>query len=701
MRFPTHACLVILTLAALPAESGGNTIRLISDLADRIAGQASPGRTFELTAEVLLANKQDGQIWVLALEDHSGCVVAFSDCLNKTYVPVAGDTIRCSGDIVDQPFGRRAFVRQTQFVSHHAPKSPIRTSISELQNGRLDFRLVRLTGTVYDARKSETNPHWVLLALADQQSVINVSVLIRPEDNFDITGLVGDTLVLDGICMLKELGPRRHLGRVVTAFERSSLYTRSESDNRKGAVPDIADLSDASANQIPLFKRHQAVGRVCAVWDGQALVSTTNDMMVHVSFVGDELPHYGQVIEATGFPETDLFNINLTRAKWREIEIPAFQRSDEKTDTACLIPGTSSALQLQNEFHGKLIRFVGTVLTLPQQGDKSGKIHIQTGNCVIPVSVNPLWESLSDVSIGCRVEIVGMCILESERWHPTLIYPKAHGFIVVARTASDVRIVYTPSWWTIQRLLILVGMLMAALAGFVVWNASLRRSAARKGRELFREQLGHVKADLRTEERTRLAVELHDTLAQNLTGVSMEIEAANDLRGDAPKPMLDHLGIAAKALKSCRDELRNCLWDLRSQALEEPDMTKALLKTLQPIINDSRLAVRFNVPRARLSDNTAHALLRVIRELVVNAIRHGNASAIKVAGTIDNGKLLCSVTDDGCGFDPDAAPGVLQGHFGLQGIQERIEELGGEFTIRSSCGKGTKATINIPIPHES
>ena len=165
--------------------------------------------------------------------------------------------------------------------------------------------------------------------------------------------------------------------------------------------------------------------------------------------------------------------------------------------------------------------------------------------------------------------------------------------------------------------------------------------------------------------------------------------------------MLDHLCIAAKAHKSCRDELRNCLWDLRSQALEETDMTKAVLKTLQPVVNDSRLAVRFNVPRTRLSDNTAHALLRVVRELVVNAIRHGDAKSVKVAGTINNGKLLCSVTDNGCGFDPDAAPGVLQGHFGLQGIQERIDEIGGTFEITSTPGTGTKATISIPIPHES
>ena len=80
-------------------------------------------------------------------------------------------------------------------------------------------------------------------------------------------------------------------------------------------------------------------------------------------------------------------------------------------------------------------------------------------------------------------------------------------------------------------------------------------------------------SELKTGERTRLAVELHDSLAQNLTGVAMEIEAAIRSGGDGASP---HLTIADKALKSCRTELRNALWDLRNQALEEPVMKDAI-----------------------------------------------------------------------------------------------------------------------------
>ena len=146
-------------------------------------------------------------------------------------------------------------------------------------------------------------------------------------------------------------------------------------------------------------------------------------------------------------------------------------------------------------------------------------------------------------------------------------------------------------------------------------------------------------------------------------------------------------------------ELRNTLWDLRSAALDEPSMDAAIRKTLCQKLAGVDLSVRFNVPRATFSDNTAHAVLKIIRELATNALRHGKATSLKIAGTIDNGNLLFSVRDNGCGFDPDLAPGIAQGHFGLQGIVERLERLNGEMKIESSPGNGAKVTVTLPIPH--
>ena len=143
------------------------------------------------------------------------------------------------------------------------------------------------------------------------------------------------------------------------------------------------------------------------------------------------------------------------------------------------------------------------------------------------------------------------------------------------------------------------------------------------------------------------------------------------------------LAVASRILDSCRGDLKNCLWDLRNQTLEESSMDEAIRQTLAPHIGTAKLSIRFNVPRDRLSDNTTHAILRIVRELATNAIRHGGASEIKVAGAIEGDRLLFSVSDNGCGFDPACRPGTKDGHFGLQGIQDRVDAFEGDFTIDS------------------
>ena len=86
-----------------------------------------------------------------------------------------------------------------------------------------------------------------------------------------------------------------------------------------------------------------------------------------------------------------------------------------------------------------------------------------------------------------------------------------------------------------------------------------------------------------------------------------------------------------------------------------------------------------------------------IRELVSNAVRHGNAWTIKVAGVRDGSSLLFSVTDDGTGFDPEHCNGPLQGHFGLDGIRERLARLDGSISFETPRSGGTRAVIRMPL----
>jgi signal transduction histidine kinase len=129
-------------------------------------------------------------------------------------------------------------------------------------------------------------------------------------------------------------------------------------------------------------------------------------------------------------------------------------------------------------------------------------------------------------------------------------------------------------------------------------------------------------------------------------------------------------------------------------------MTEAIERTLEPHSIGVKIAVRFNVPRERLTESTTHAILHIVRELAVNAIRHDRATMIKIAGECHDDTISFSVKDNGCGFDPDAAPSAETGHFGLLGIRERLKEFGGSMTIESEPEQGAKAIVKLTIEHD-
>ena len=475
-----------------------------------------------------------------------------------------------------------------------------------------------------------------------------------------------------------------------------------DNDNRDPFNVPSLDFSLTTA-ELAASEPRKTHGTVAARWQKRkAILRLENGETMMAEFRdGTPLPQVGDNIEVAGTPVTDLYRLHFTRAFWRKTA-SAKLSSSEKVPSVPLskLFITKGRFILNPKYYGRPVAVKGRARELVMDENGGRRLLIENDGLTIQIDCGDAAEALGEIEIGSLVSASGICVIDSEFWSGAVPFPRNKSLFIVARSNGDLQILARPPWWTPARLLIVIGVLALFASAVLVWNILLKKVSDRKGRDLAAARFANSVSELKVRERTRLATELHDSVVQILTGAIMKLRAADKMFESDPAASKKLLSLAMKTLDSCRDETRNCIWDLRNQALDEPVMDKVLVRALAPHAGDAKLTVRFAVPRDRLTDNTAHAIICATRELLLNAVRHGKAKSVQVAGCIDGARLHFSVKDDGIGFNPATRPGPDEGHFGLQGVQERIEAIGGEVKIVSTPGAGTKVSASIAMPKE-
>ena len=415
-------------------------------------------------------------------------------------------------------------------------------------------------------------------------------------------------------------------------------------------------------------------------------------------------PQPGQTVVSAGFIGHGPFGICQTEALTSVSNTPPVALPEPRAVAAdeLFVPELRPHLTPDEHFNGARIRIAGTLVRTGDDRTAPGHLALDCGITRLTIDASDLAPSALDgIADGSRVEVSGICLFEFAPGESRTPTPQFRGITLIPFDVAAVRLLARPPWWTPARLIAVIGVMVALLVAILLWNVSLRVLVNRRSHELARRRAEAARARLKTAERTRLASELHDSVVQNLTGAALEIRAARSALPPGADAAGERMDIALKTVNSSRAELRNCIWDLRNQALEQRDVDEAIRITLRPHLGESRLALRFNVARTLIPDTTFHAILCICRELVVNALRHGGASTIRIAGAIDGRRILFSVTDDGCGFDPESRPGMEEGHFGLEGVLERARALDGSVRIDSRAGRGTRVSLNLALSRET
>jgi len=201
-------------------------------------------------------------------------------------------------------------------------------------------------------------------------------------------------------------------------------------------------------------------------------------------------------------------------------------------------------------------------------------------------------------------------------------------------------------------------------------------------------------------ERNRIAREIHDNLAQDILGISVQLELVARLMPGAAGAAKGHLDRARMLVRNSMTEARRYVWDLRSEELRKKDLPAVLSDTTKRLTADTGIEAVVDVtgPLQPLPVLVETNLLRIGQEAVNNAIKHAQASRINVNLNFDTHSVRLSVSDNGRGFDPNQQ--VADGHFGLLGMRERAEQIGGLLSIQSTQERGTEIAIDVPLNHD-
>lgn len=260
--------------------------------------------------------------------------------------------------------------------------------------------------------------------------------------------------------------------------------------------------------------------------------------------------------------------------------------------------------------------------------------------------------------------------------------------------------VYFPIWPTVApaALVTLIQMISFFVVGYAVCALIDRLRSQAESLAQANTQLHQYASTLEelaiSRERNRMARELHDTLAHTLSGLTVQMEAVKaywEVDPQAAKALqIQALAVA----RNGQQETRRALKALRASSLDTLGLRDAVGELSKTAAAAANLQLTLNLPAALplFAPDVEQSIYRVAQEAIANVTNHANAHHLVVELAYSDKQLSLVVQDDGCGFEPQAVPG---GHFGLTGMAERAQLIGGTLTVSSSPGAGTRVQLLI------
>ena len=566
--------------------------------------------------------------------------------------------------------------RITHLGSGQFPE-PLHPTWDQFINGTLDTEYAELEGVVASARDQRIE----LLAKGGKASLYLDD--FRP----DILAACKNALVRIRGCVFArfneathklEPGSLRLSGAAIEILEPSPL------DVFATPKKSIAELLLYDPKATP-FRRLKISGQVIYGRPGSYyLTDGTNG--IHVTTREGDSFVAGDLVDAVGFLELGGPASELKEAVMRKTGTASLPKPTALTSDSLLLAGSA----------GTLVRVDATLMNRWVDGSQQ-MLELQSGFLAFRGRVDIHGQPVRLPPSGSRLQLTGVYAALGNRQSDG----KVNGFELLLHSPLNIRVLSTPPWWNLKRVLILAGILGVLLCGVLIWNKELQWKVQERTRQLEAEIRHRQKVEVQRAaeaERARIARDLHDELGSGLTEVSLLASTAfGDFRSQ--KSGEDRFGLIAEKARALVSRLDVIVWAIDPTRNSLQSFADYVSSYAKEFIAASEIVCRLKIPieceAITLAGTARHNLFLAIKESLNNVIRHSGATEVELQLVQSGHHLEITIADNGCGFDLAT---VARGH-GLTNLQERLKSLHGECRIESHPGKGTKIKLIFPLSH--
>ncbi len=610
--------------------------------------------------------------WLSIQDDTRGIFMDISAISNG--IPVCGDFCEILGHSGAGDFAPIVVVDEIHRLGKGGMPEPARPAWNELINGSMDVQWVEFQGLV-------TEVHTNMLSMLLPGGQLNVRVDLYEAS---LAPFEKSVIRLQGVLFASFTTAREvRVGNVSIRNASISVDIPAPADPFDAVLKTPRDLLLFDA-QATAFRRVKVRGQVVHSEANQIYLMADGSGIRLLPAEAGPL-HAGDLVEAVGYPDITGTALLLREAKLRRTgheELPEAKTLAEADLT-------------REDLDSTRVRVEGKLLGLHSEQDMP-VLEMQTGAHLYLARL-PRGESRQlPLELGSRLSLEGVYVGHGRNQHPGT---EAESFELLLNSFGDLVVLSQPSWWTLQRLLIIVGLLLIGLMAAVVWISQLRRLVEQRTTQLqleIRERERVERQHALEAERSRIARDLHDDLGSSLTEINVLASTGQRPQSNEASQVNLFHAIAGKA-RSLIAALDVIVWAVDPEDNLLQSLADYLSGYAEEFFANTNIACRFKVPvsfpKINLEGRVRHDLLMVVKEALNNVVRHAEATEVEFRMAVTNDELEIEISDNGKGFEGSAEN---SGH-GLKNLSARLLKLGGSCTVESSAADGTVVKIRLPL----